>query len=192
MNCSRKATIGIHTHVDVDSSNPSVIAAVGAGVSSQVVVEHFLLSPTSQCGGGVSGDESFQSPLESQSDDAVDLVKGSKVTLSQGVRKKRVRRRLGVHASFLGDDAALAEAAAESAAAFSRLEAECETWQEVDRLQIKCSGGHQPRAFITRDLEQRCGCCGLLIQCGVVALDCMDCEFMNCLARSCGTPLMHD
>ena len=82
------AETGIQTHVEivdraVQVANPSAIAAVVAGVSLQVVVEHFLLSSTSQCGAGVSGDESFQSAPESQSDVAVDIVKGSEVTVSQ-------------------------------------------------------------------------------------------------------------
>ena len=69
-------------------------------------------------------------------------------------------------------DAALAEAAA----ARSQLDAKCENWQaRVDRLQIKRPGGH------------RCGCCGLLIRCGAVALGCMECGSLTAWGDRAGS-----
>ena len=101
------------------------------------------------------------------------------------VDKKRGRRGRGRPASFLDGDAAVAEAAAESAAARSQLEAQRENWQgRVDRLHVKHPEGHWTRVFITRDHEQRCGCCGLFVHCGAVALGCVGCEFGELLGAT--------
>ena len=62
----------------------------------------------------------------------------------------------GCLAAFLDDDAALAGAAGDSAAACSQLEAESRNCQaRVGLLQIRCPGGHP--ACIARGHELRCG-----------------------------------